>query len=54
MSKLNKSIFKKSNEELQDYLKFKRRGSKVESKKTYSRSRDRKKLTKQEETNYGK
>lgn len=30
---MNKSIFKKSTEELQEYLKFKRRGSRVENKK---------------------
>lgn len=31
--KLNKQLFKKDPEELQEYLQFKRRGSKVESKK---------------------
>ena len=31
--KLNKRIFKKSPEELQEYMMFKRRGSKVENKK---------------------
>lgn len=30
---MNKSIFKKSTEELQEYLKFKCRGSRVENKK---------------------
>lgn len=30
---MNKSIFKKSNGELQEYLQFKRRGSVVKSKK---------------------
>lgn len=33
MKKFDKRIFKKSPEELQEYLQFKRRGSKVESKK---------------------
>lgn len=33
MKKFDKRIFKKSSEELQEYLQFKRRGSKVESKK---------------------
>ena len=31
--KIDKRIFKKSPEELQEYLQFQRRGSKVESKK---------------------
>lgn len=38
--KVDKKIFKKSSEELEQYLYFKRRGSKVESKKgkgSYSR-----------------
>lgn len=37
---MNKSIFKKSKEELQEYLQFRRRGSKVKAKKgkgSYSR-----------------
>ena len=37
---MDKRIFKKSPEELQEYLKFKRRGSKVQAKKgkgTYRR-----------------
>lgn len=33
MKKFDKRIFKKSSEELQEYLQFKRRGSKVEPKK---------------------
>ena len=33
MKKFDKRIFKKSPEELQEYLQFKRRGSKVEPKK---------------------
>lgn len=33
MKKLNKKMFKKSTEELQDYMMFKRRGSVVPSKK---------------------
>ena len=40
MKKLDKSIFKKSAEELQEYLKFKRRGFAVPNKKgknSYSR-----------------
>ena len=35
--KFDKSVFKKSPEELEQYLAFRRRGSKVESKKAYSR-----------------
>ena len=35
--KFDKSMFKKSPEELEQYLAFRRRGSKVESKKAYSR-----------------
>jgi stalled ribosome alternative rescue factor ArfA len=31
--KFDKSIFKKTGEELQEYMMFRRRGSKVESKK---------------------
>ncbi len=37
---MDKSIFKKSKEELQEYLQFRRRGSKVKAKKgkgSYSR-----------------
>lgn len=37
---MNKEIFKKNKEELQEYMQFKRRGSKVKSKKgkgSYSR-----------------
>ena len=33
MKKLNKKMFKKSAEELQDYMMFKRRGSVIPSKK---------------------
>jgi hypothetical protein len=33
MKSLNKKMFKKSPEELQEYMMFKRRGSKVQSKK---------------------
>lgn len=32
-TKLNKRIFKKSSEELQQYLQFKRRGFRIENKK---------------------
>jgi len=44
---MNKEIFKKSNEELQEYLQFKRRGHKIPSKKgkgsEYNRSEEKKK-----------
>lgn len=33
MEKLDKRIFKKTGEELQQYLQFKKRGSKVENRK---------------------
>lgn len=45
MKKVNKRIFKKSPEELQQYMMFKRRGSKVEAKKgkgSYSRKKKHK------------
>ena len=35
-------IFKKEGEELQDYLNFRKRGSKVESKKLYNRQKMKK------------
>lgn len=37
MKKFQKSDLKKSPEELQEYLAFRRRGYKVESKKAYTR-----------------
>lgn len=39
--KLNRGIFKKSPEELQEYLNFRKRGSKVESKKRYNRQKEK-------------
>lgn len=39
--KLNRGIFKKSPEELQQYLHFRRRGSKVENKKKYNRQKEK-------------
>ena len=45
MKKVDKRIFKKSFEELQQYMMFKRRGSKVEAKKgkgSYSRKKKHK------------
>ena len=45
MKKVDKRIFKKSSEELQQYMMFKRRGSKVEAKKgkgSYSRKKKHK------------
>lgn len=38
----DKRIFKKEGEELQQYLAFKRKGSKVESKKKYNRQKFKK------------
>lgn len=40
--KFDKRIFKKEGEELQQYLAFKRKGSKVESKKKYNRQKFKK------------
>lgn len=39
--KLNRAIFKKSPEELQEYLAFRRRGSKVPNKKAYDRNKSK-------------
>jgi len=36
---LDRRIYKKEGEELQQYLMFRRRGSKVESKKKYNRQK---------------
>ena len=36
---LDRRIYKKEGEELQQYLMFRRRGSKVESKKKYNRKK---------------
>lgn len=48
MAKSNKNIdrrmFKKEGEELQQYLAFRKRGSRVESKKGYNRQRMKKEL----------
>jgi hypothetical protein len=38
-----REMFKKSPEELQEYLQFRRRGSRIESKKMYSRKQKHKK-----------
>lgn len=35
--KIDRRVFKKEGEELQQYLAFRKRGSKVESKKNYNR-----------------
>lgn len=40
--KLDRRVFKKEGEELQQYLMFQRRGSKVESKKRYDRKKFKK------------
>jgi hypothetical protein len=37
--KVNRQVFKKTGEELQQYLHFMRRGSKVESGKKYNRQK---------------
>ena len=37
--KINRAIFKKEGEELQQYLAFRKRGSKVESGKKYNRQK---------------
>ena len=37
--KLNRAVFKKEGEELQQYLVFRKRGSKVESGKKYNRQK---------------
>lgn len=39
MKKLKRDFLKKTGQELQDYLNFRKRGSKVESKKKYDRNR---------------
>lgn len=50
---MGKEYMKKTGEELQQYLRFRRRGSRVEAKKgkgtEYSRSREKDKAHKQEE-----
>ena len=46
MKKLDKRMFKKSSEELQEYMKFKRRGSRIENRKgkgSYTRKQKHKK-----------
>ena len=40
--KLDRRVFKKESEELQAYLNFRKRGSKVESKKKYNRQKFKK------------
>ena len=40
--KYSRECFKKEDEELQNYLNFRRRGSKVESKKRYNRQKMKK------------
>ena len=40
--KYPRECFKKEGEELQDYLNFRKRGSKVESKKRYNRQKMKK------------
>ena len=40
--KYSRECFKKEGEELQDYLNFRKRGSKVESKKQYNRQKMKK------------
>lgn len=37
--KMKRNFLKKTGQELQDYLNFRRRGSKVESKKRYNRNK---------------
>lgn len=39
MKKLKRNYLKKTGQELQEYLNFRKRGSKVESKKKYDRNR---------------
>lgn len=39
MKKVKRDCLKKTGQELQDYLNFRKRGSKVESKKKYDRNR---------------
>lgn len=39
MKKVKRDYLKKTGQELQDYLNFRKRGSKVESKKRYDRNR---------------
>ena len=45
MKELDRRIYKKEGEELQQYLMFRRRGSKVESKKKYNRQKFKKEET---------
>ena len=40
--KLDRRVFKKEGEELQQWLAFRKRGSKVESKKAYNRKKFKK------------
>lgn len=40
--KYSRECFKKEGEELQDYLNFRKRGSKVENKKRYNRQKMKK------------
>lgn len=42
---LDRRIYKKEGEELQQYLMFRRRGSRVESKKKYNRQKFKKEET---------
>lgn len=37
--KIDRRVFKKEGQELQEYLNFRKRGSKVESKKRYNRQK---------------
>lgn len=52
--KMNKKIFKKEGQELQDYLQFRRRGSRVEIKKgkgsRYNRSQEKRKEREEDES----
>lgn len=41
-NELNRQVFKKEGEELQQWLIFRKRGSKVESKKKYNRQKFKK------------
>lgn len=40
--KLDRRVFKKEGEELQEYLQFRHRGSKVPNKKAYNRQKEKK------------
>ena len=55
MKKLDKRMFKKSSEELQEYMKFKRRGSRIENRKgkgSYTRKQKHKKDENQDMLKY--